>query len=413
MKPMKIAEGIYQLSVNVEDILFEGLWEIPKGVSLNSYIIKGEKTAIVDGVCGWDGVPESLYALLEQMNITPESIEYLIVNHMEPDHSGWIKSFRKINPDFKVVGSKKAKMLLDAFYGKDDNFICVGEGDILDLGKGHILNFIDIPNVHWPDTIGTFDTLTGTLFSCDAFGSFGKIIDDRIYVDELSKEEQITYEQETIRYFSNVLAAFSLQAKKATAKCSELPVKLVAPGHGLIWRNPEEVFKAYSEYADCSKGPAREEITLIWGSMYGMTRKAVEHAVKVLEEEDIVVHVHEVPKDSWGTVLTSAWTSTGIILAMPTYEFKMFPPMGAVLEELGKKKVYNRKAFRFGSYGWSGGAQKELDEILTRLNMNWDFIEPVEFLGSPLEEDLEKIRIGVKELVKQVKDKILTEKHIG
>ncbi len=147
--------------------------------------------------------------------------------------------------------------------------------------------------------------------------------------------------------------------------------------------------------------------------MYGMTRKAVEHAVKVLEEEDIVVHVHEVPKDSWGTVLTSAWTSTGIILAMPTYEFKMFPPMGAVLEELGKKKVYNRKAFRFGSYGWSGGAQKELDEILTRLNMNWDFIEPVEFLGSPLEEDLEKIRIGVKELVKQVKDKILTEKHIG
>jgi len=214
MKPMKIAEGIYQLSVNVEDILFEGLWEIPKGVSLNSYIIKGEKTAIVDGVCGWDGVPENLYALLEQMNIAPESIEYLIVNHMEPDHSGWIESFKKINANFKVVGSKKAKMLLDAFYGQDDNFICVSEGDTLDLGKGHILNFIDIPNVHWPDTIATFDTLTGTLFSCDAFGSFGKIIDDRRYEDELSKEEQITYEQETIRYYSNVCRLFQRSCKR-------------------------------------------------------------------------------------------------------------------------------------------------------------------------------------------------------
>lgn len=404
MKPMKIAEGIYQLSVNVENILFEGLWELPKGVSLNSYIIKGEKTAIVDGVCGWDGVPETLYALLEQLNIAPESIEYLIVNHMEPDHSGWIESFKKINSNFKVVGSKKAKMLLDAFYGQTENVICVGEGDTLDLGNGHVLNFIDIPNVHWPDTIGTFDTLTGTLFSCDAFGSFGKLIDDRIYEDELSKEEQITYEQETIRYFSNVLATFSLQAKKATAKCSQLPVKLIAPGHGLLWRNPEKVFKTYSEYSDYSKGPAREEITLIWGSMYGMTSKAVEHAVKVLQEEDIIVHVHEVPKDSWGTVLTSVWTSTGIILGMPTYEFKMFPPMASVLEEMGKKKVYNRKAFRFGSYGWSGGAQKELDEILTKLNMNWDFIEPVEFLGMPVDEDLEKIGDGVKEIVKQVKE---------
>lgn len=404
MKPMRIAEGIYQLSVNVEDILFEGLWELPKGVSLNSYIIRGEKTAIVDGVCGWDGVPETLYALLEQLNIAPESIEYLIVNHMEPDHSGWIESFKKINSNFKVIGSKKAKMLLDAFYGQTDNIICVGDGDTLDLGNGHILNFIDIPNVHWPDTIGTFDTLTGTLFSCDAFGSFGKIIEDRIYEDEFSAEEQKTYEQETIRYFSNVLATFSLQTKKATKKCSELPVKIVAPGHGLVWRNPEKIFKAYSEYSDYSKGPAREEITLIWGSMYGMTGKAVEHAVKVLEKEDITVHVHEVPRDSWGTVLTSVWTSSGIILAMPTYEFKMFPPMASVLEELGKKKVYNRKAFRFGSYGWSGGAQKELDEILTKSSMNWDFIEPVEFLGMPLDEDLEKISAGVKELVKQVKE---------
>jgi len=403
MQVTNIDEGIYQLSINVENILFEGLWEMPNGVTLNSYIIKGEKTAIVDGVCGWDGYPESLFALLKQLDVSLESIEYLIVNHMEPDHSGWIEKFKEINSNFKIVCSKKAKDLLNAFYGHTENIICVGDGDTLDLGKGHVLNFVEIPNVHWPDTIATLDTLTGTLFSCDAFGSFGKVTSS-IYVDTLSKEELESYEKDTIRYYSNIVSTFSMQVKKAVTKCQTLPIKMIAPGHGLIWKNVDKIMQDYSNYADYQKGPAREEITLIWGSMYGMTEKAVKHIVQMLEKEDIIVHVHQVPQDSWGTVLTSAWTSTGIILAMPTYEFKMFPPMAAVLEEMGKKKVYNRKAFRFGSYGWSGGAQRELDEIMTRLSMNWEFLEPVEFLGTPNEENLQLISERVKTLIKEVKE---------
>jgi flavorubredoxin len=398
-----IAEGTYQLSINVENILFEGIWEMPNGVSLNSYIIKGEKTAIIDGVCGWDGVPENLFKLFEQLDITPESIEYLIVNHMEPDHSGWIEAFKKINPNFKIACSKKAKELLACFYGQTDNIITVGDGDTLDLGGGHVLSFTEIPNVHWPDTIATLDALTGTLYSCDAFGSFGKVNEAK-YADMLNEEELALYEVDTLRYYSNIIAAFSPQVKKSVAKCKALPIKMIAPGHGLIWRNPEEILEAYSNYADYSKGPARAEITLIWGSMYGMTEKAVKHVINLLENEDIKVHVHQVPEDSWGTVLTSAWTSTGIILAMPTYEFKMFPPMAVVLEELGKKKVQNRKAFRFGSYGWSGGAARELDDITSRLSMNWDFLEPVEFLGSPKDDDLKVIEERVKELVREVKN---------
>lgn len=403
MNVTNIAEGTYQLSLNVENILFEGLWEMPNGVSLNSYIIKGEKTAIVDGVCGWDGVPESLFALLEQIDVPLESIEYLIVNHMEPDHSGWIEAFKTINPNFKIACSKKAKDLLDAFYGHTENIICVGDGDTLDLGNGHVLSFTEIPHVHWPDTIATLDTLTGTLFSCDAFGSFGRVTTSN-YADMLSEEELELYENDTIRYYSNIIGAFSMQVKKAVSKCQTLPIKMIAPGHGLIFRNPDKIMQAYSDYADYQKGPAREEITLIWGSMYGMTEKAVKHVVNILEKEDITVHIHQVPQDSWGTVLTSAWTSTGIILAMPTYEFKMFPPMAALLEEIGKKKVQNRKALRFGSYGWSGGAQRELDEIMTRLNMNWDFLEPVEFLGTPRDEDLRLLSERVETLVKDVKE---------
>lgn len=405
MKITEIAEGTYQLSVDVENILFEGLWEMPKGVTLNSYIIKGEKTAIVDGVCGWDGVPESLFSLLKELDIEPASIKYLIVNHVEPDHSGWIEAFKKINSDFQILCSKKGKELLEAFYDLSENITVVGDKDTFDLGNGHLLGFAEIPNVHWPDTIATLDQSTGVLFPCDAFGSFGKC-DGRIFAEEFSAEELKEYEKETIRYYSNIVATFSPQVKTAVKKVREIPVKLIAPGHGLIWKDTKAIMDAYDAYADYQKGPAREEITFIWGSMYGMTETAVKHALEVLEKEDITVHVHRVPEDSWGTVLASAWTSTGIILAMPTYEFKMFPPMSAVLEEIGKKKVQNRKAFRFGSYGWSGGAERELADITARLNMGWEFLEPVEFKGTPGKEDLEKIEVQIKELVKQVKEAV-------
>lgn len=405
MQVTNISDGIYQLSINVSDILFEGLWEMPNGVTLNSYIVKGEKTAIIDGVCGWDGVPESLFALLDQLDIKPESIEYLIINHMEPDHSGWIEDFRKINKNFKILCSKKAKDLLNAFYNHTDEIQCVKDGDEIDLGNGHVLNFVEIPNVHWPDTIATFDTLSGTLFPCDAFGSFG-IMDGKKYDEELTKEEMEVYDREALRYYSNIIATFSMQVKKAITKCSAIPIKLIAPGHGLMFKNPETIIDMYEEYSAYQKGPAREEITLIWGSMYGMTEKAVKRVIEVLEKEDITYHVHQVPQDSWGTVLTSAWSSTGLILGMPTYEFKMFPPMAAALEEIGKKKVHNRKVFRFGSYGWSGGAQKELDEINNRLGMNWDMIEPVEFLGNASEEELDRIEEQVKLLVQEVREAV-------
>ena len=402
MHATKVASDIYQLSVNVDNILFEGLWEIPNGVALNSYIIKGEKTAIVDGVCGWDGVPQQLYDLLDELNIDPRSIEYLIINHTEPDHSGWIEDFQRIKPDFKVICSKKAAELLEHFYGHTDQVTCVGDNDTLDLGGGHILQFREIPNVHWPDTIATFDTLTGTLFTCDAFGSFGKA-EEANYDDMLSEEKLAFFEKEAVRYYANIVAAFSVPVKKAIEKCAPLPIRIVAPGHGIVWRkDPARMIEAYSRYASYQKGPAREEITILWGSMYGMTEKVVRHAVKVLEEENIPYHVHRLPETSWGTVLASAWTSTGIILAMPTYEYKMFPPMAAVLDEMGKKKIQNRKAFRMGSYGWSGGAQKELDEILAKNRMGWEFLQPVEFRGNASEEELKQIEDRVRELVKEV-----------
>lgn len=404
MKSRKIAEGTYQLTINLEnDVLFEGFWKIPYGVSINSYIIKGDKVAIIDGVAGWDGLPESLYNLMEDIDVRPEEVEYLVVNHMEPDHSGWIESFKNINPNVKVLCSKKAQSLLESFYDKADNITCVGDGDTIDLGKGHILEFTEIPNVHWPDTIAEIDTLTGTLFTCDAFGSFGKVT-DTIYADELNKEEEEIFRKETIRYYSNVLASFPPAVKKAVSKCSALPIKMIAPGHGLIWREPKKIMDFYNNLADYQINPSGKEVTLIWGSMYGMTGKAVNYVVEALKVEDITLHVHHVPTDDWGSILTSALTSTGMIIAMPTYEYKMYPPMASILEELGKKKMQNKKVFHFGSYGWSGGAKKEFDEIIARNKMNWEFVESIEFTGSPSKEDFNKIHQGLDNFINVIKE---------
>ena len=297
---------------------------------------------------------------------------------MEPDHSGWLEDFRQIRPDFKIVTSKKAVDLLEAFYGIKNEVIVVGDGDTLDLGNGKVLAFAEIPNVHWPETIATFDTQTGTLMPCDAFGSFG-IVGEAPYDDQLTDDQIEFFEKEAVRYYANIVAAFSAATRKAIAKCGSLPIRIIAPGHGIVWRkNPQKIIDDYSRYVAYQKGPAKEEITVIWGSMYGMTEKGVVEAVRALEEEGIVVHEHRVPESDWGDILASVWTSTGVVLAMPTYEYKMFPPMAAVLEELGKKKVVNRKAFRFGSYGWSGGAREGAQTRSSeRQKMNWEFLEPV------------------------------------
>jgi anaerobic nitric oxide reductase flavorubredoxin len=119
MKKLKIADGIHMLTMNVDNILFEGMWELANGVTLNSYIVQGDKTAIIDGVIGWDGVPETLYKSLEEIGVDPQSIDYLIVNHMEPDHSGWISNFRKIKDDFTIICTDKASKMVTSFYGED------------------------------------------------------------------------------------------------------------------------------------------------------------------------------------------------------------------------------------------------------------------------------------------------------
>lgn len=406
MKQIKIADGIHMLSMNVEDMLFEGIWEIANGVTLNSYIVKGEKTAIIDGVIGWDGVPETLYKNLGEIDVNPEDIDYLIVNHMEPDHSGWIENFKKINDDFTIICTDKAAKLINSFYGDGEKIKVVKEGDTLDLGKGKKLSFHPVPNVHWPDTMYTYESDTKTLFSCDMYGAFGRM-NEHHFDDEMTSEEVDFFENEGIRYFSNVMGTFAPMVEKAIKKSKEFDINIIAPGHGPVYRqNPEKIIDDYTRFCKYSSGYGKKEITILWGSMYGMTAKAVDFAEKVLEREGLKVNKLEMPLESESEMIATVFKSAGVIIAAPTYEYKMFPPVAAAIEELGRKKVTNKAAFRFGSYGWSGGAERELTEIIEKSRMKWDFVETVEFEGCPNEEDLNKVETGVLKLLEKAEEKI-------
>jgi len=354
MKKIKLADGIYMLTLNVDEILFEGMWDIVNGVTLNSYIVQGEKTAIIDGVIGWDGVPETLYKNMEEIGVDPQNIEYLIVNHMEPDHSGWISNFRKIRDNFTIICTDKAAKMVSSFYG-EDKIRVVKEGDTLDLGKGKVLSFHPVPNVHWPDTMYTYESDTKTLFSCDMFGAFGKM-GDHCFDDELTPEEVDFFEIEGMRYYSNVMATFTASVKKAIEKAKTLEIKTIAPGHGPVYRkDPQKIMDDYLRFTRYAEGAGKDEITILWGSMYGMTGKALDFAECILKREGVRYNKLEVARASDSETVANVFRSAGIIIAAPTYEYKLFPPAAAGSERGRQKEDH-----------WKGGFQIRLIRMVRR-----------------------------------------------
>ena len=373
MKTVELADGIYRLGVNIEPgNLFEGIWSIPDGTSINSYIVRGDKTAIIDLTQDQDDFTGSISAQMAALNVSPDNIDYIIVNHMEPDHSGWLRDFRQMNPEMEVYCSKKAVPLLKEFCAVVDNVHAIEDGEILDLGQGKILQFFDTPNIHWPETMMTYEQGQKILFSCDAFGSYGKV-EDAVFDDQLSDDQHEFFEKEALRYYANIVASFSTFVERGLKKLEGLEIDMIAPSHGVIWReNPSIIVDRYARYASYLKGPACPEVTVIWGSMYGNTQQLVTEVIKGIRSEKVPVHQYRVPEDDIGFILADAWKSAGIVLGMPTYEYQMFPPMAHVIDDFKRKKVQNKKAFRFGSYGWSGGAEKS-SELLPR-NLTGSFL---------------------------------------
>lgn len=402
MRQIQIADNTWKIGTNLgNEELFEGIWPTPDGVSINAYFIKEEKSVLIDIVKKGDQFIEEYEAELQAVGSSLKSVDYLIINHMEPDHTGALRKLHTINPSLHIFCTKKTVPMLKAFYEIEDNVTAVSDGDTLDLGNDRILTFFETPNIHWPETMMTYDNKEKILFSCDAFGSYKALPDGKAFDDEISEEERKAFQAETLRYYANIVSTFTPFVLNGLKKLSGLDIRIIAPSHGIIWReHPETIIAWYSKLCDmASRGDRR--ITVIWSSMYGNTESMLKTVLKTLDEEQIPYSVYKVPNEpKISYLLADCWRSEGIILGMPTYEYRMFPPMAHVLDLLDRSHIKNRLVFRFGSYGWSGGAQKQLEEITSKLN--WSFLDPVEFQGAPKDEDRQKAIAAVKEMTAKI-----------
>jgi len=402
MKAYPITDRIYALHADIETSdLFEGIWPIPEGVTLNSYLVKGEKVALIDLVRDWVGAPEALEAELAQTGVFLDKIDYLVLNHLEPDHTGWLAEYRKRNPKVEIISTPKGIELVKSFYKITEGLRAVKSGDSLDLGGGMVLKFEEAPNVHWPETMVTYEPSSGVLFSCDAFGSYGKL-GDRVFDDQFSAQEHAVFEKESLRYYANIVSSFSLFVKRAVQKLSSLDIKVVAPSHGIVWRaNPKAIIDRYVKYAGYMEGPQEKEICVVWGSMYGNTKRGLDAVIEGIAAEGVAYSIHRVPNEDVSYVLADAYKSAGLLIAMPTYEYKMFPPMAYVLDIFERKHVWNRVALRIGSWGWIGGAKKEYEEAIAPLK--WTSLDSIEWAGAADEATMAKLREQGRELARKVK----------
>ena len=403
MKAQTITDYIYCIHADIKTReFFEGIWPIPEGVSLNSYIVKGEKTALIDLFRDWNGAAAQTEEALASIGLDFSRIDYLIMNHLEPDHSGWLRELRAKNPGAEIIATQKGIDLIKSFYKIDTGLRAVKDGDMLDLGAGRILGFFEAPNVHWPDTMVSWEAASGTLFSCDAFGSYGAL-GDRVFDDQFDQKEHASFEEESLRYYANIVSSFSVFVERAIQKLSGLDIKCVAPSHGIVWRkDPKKIIERYVKYALWAKGPAEREIAVIWGSMYGNTKAGVDAVVRGIEKEGIPCTLHRVPNEDVSYVLAAAYKSSGLVIAMPTYEYAIFPPMAYVLDIFRRKHIFGKKVLRIGSWGWAGGAKKEYDATLG--NLKWDSLDSFEWAGYPTEAEFTVLEERGQELARKVKN---------
>ena len=384
MPAIEIKPDVYWIGVNDRTTdLFEGLWPIEReGVSYNAYLINDEKKAIIDLSKAFK-TDEFFDRVAEVVEIS--EIDYIIINHMEPDHTGVLRTLRKIAPDAIILGSAKTKTMLESFYGVTENVRVVEDGETLSLGR-RTLQFFSTPFVHWPETMMTYETTHRILFSCDAFGGYGAL-GGSIFDDEYTSLD--FYLKESLRYYVNIVAKFSRPVLKAIDKLAGVPVEIIAPSHGLIWREqPQLIVELYQKWAEYATGETEAGITFIYGSMYGNTEAMMNAVAQGISRLGVPLEIFDAARTDVSYILPSLWTKAGVMIGAPTYEGTLFPPVAQALEMAVLKRVLNKKIAMFGSYGWSGGALKHLKKIIEPVT--WELVDSFEFVGKPTEEDLKR-----------------------
>jgi flavorubredoxin len=361
----EIKPGIYWIGVNdrLKD-LFEAIWPLPRGISYNSYLVVDEKVAVID--TAEEPFSQEWYANIEQV-IDPSRINYVVCNHMEPDHSGSLPFIRRMVPEATIVASKKGLEMVDGFYDIHDNVQAVADGDEISLG-GKTLRFYEIPYVHWPETIATYAVEDKVLFSGDAFGTYGAL-DGGIFDDQLETE---LFFDEMLRYYSNVIAMYSPPVQKALEKLKEVPIEILGPSHGPIWR--KDITQVIENYRRWSHWEGEKGIVMIYSSEYGNTRDAMDAVARGVVQGGSPLRVYDASRTHISWLMQECWHWSGIILGAPTYDTGIHLPMENLMRDLAHKRLRNRICGLFSSFSWSGGAMKQMREIVDELK--WEVVEP-------------------------------------
>jgi anaerobic nitric oxide reductase flavorubredoxin len=381
---VEIRPGIHWIGVNDRTTdLFEGMWPITgDGVSYNAYLIRDEKRALIDLAKFTKGDD-----LLRRINNLADAsaLDYIVLNHMEPDHTGVLRQFARAAPRAEFVCTEKARKMLESFYGIADRIRVVRDGETIPLGS-HTMQFLETPLVHWPETMMTWVTPGEVLFSCDGFGGFGAL-DGAIFDDEYESVDY--YEREAERYFANIVSKFSRMVLRAIEKLAPLPIAVVAPSHGLIWRKrPRRIIELYKEWSGYAIDSPKGEITLLYATMYGATETMMNAVARGVAAAGVPLKVFDIARTHVSYMLPALLRGRGVLVGAPTYEGQLFPSMSAVLDVVAAKHVADRKAAYFGSYGWSGGGQAMFAKIAEGLH--WEVLDNLAFPGNPTDKALEE-----------------------
>ena len=357
---IKISDRIYSVGVNDHDkVLFEGLWPLPVGVSYNSYIVADEKVALIDTVEGGfeDEFIGNIYEAIGDRNI-----DYLVVNHMEPDHSSLTAYMLEKYPELKIVANAKTVPMLKGYYNVSQERIhVVAEGGELSLG-GCSLKFYMIPMVHWPETMVTWLQDEQTVFSGDAFGTFGVVGED--IVD--SEDTFDLYRDEMIRYYSNIVGKYGTPVQSALKKLAGLPLARICSTHGPVWeKNVAEVVGLYDKL---SRYEVERGVCIVYGSMYGNTAAAADALALELEARGIPCVVHDLAGNNAGELgisgaIRDAFKYDTIIAGSPTYNNGIFPPVETFMKALKSRLIKGRRFYAFGSYTWAGSSVNQLNAL--------------------------------------------------
>jgi flavorubredoxin len=367
---MKISDRIYSVGVNDnEKVLFEGLWPLPYGVSYNSYIVSDDKIALIDTVEA--GFEEEYLDNVKEV-IKDRNLDYLVVNHMEPDHASLITYMLNEYPDMKIVANAKTLPMLKGYHNvEEDRVLVVSEGQEISLGQT-TLRFYMTPMVHWPETMVTYLVEEATLFSADAFGTFGTV-GDNIVDDENTFEE---YKDEMIRYYSNIVGKYGTPVQAALKKLAGVRIDRICSTHGPVWEN--NISDVIALYDKMSRYEVERGVCIVYGSMYGNTASAADALALELENMGIPYAVHDLAGNNESSLelsgaLRDVFKYDTVVVGSPTYNGGIFPPVEGFMRALSARMIKNRRFFAFGSYTRAAASVKLLNKMAE--DMSFELID--------------------------------------